>query len=302
MKSIQASAVDSHVAIWYTTTQDATYSYVAEVDALENGNLVPVLPEGRGGGASGLMTVRTLSDSGADVLVNTLFWVNDAGDLALTEQASDTRLWRTRPFYTAAASETLKVRGYTTRFQAVPDKNMPPVLPGSQLHVVCSGYLRAVANGRMAEFSRDGSWYSADPKGALTVIRESTNIASSIMYVDRFRAGPSDPSQSVLSVGTADAAAKILEKLRKIRNADELLNARTQTGEHLVDQGSVTWAEANKAVDAITLFLEQIDKKTKQYDATQYSAPDVVGDIWDAFNWVVENVSAVTKWTVGRTG
>ncbi|KAK0721897.1 hypothetical protein B0T26DRAFT_644314 [Lasiosphaeria miniovina] len=310
LKSMHASAAGSSVNIWYTTAEDSAYNYMADADTLASGSLVPILAAGHGCRMSGLVTAKpsaSSSASGADstVLVKTVLFADHSSDsLRLMQQASDTHLWRARPFYAASAAENFTVRGYTTRVEAVSDdSDERATIPGCQLHVVCSGYLRAIVNGKVATFSRGGDWYDADQAGALTIISEATDIASSIIHVDGFRPGPGTPpdraeTEPVFSVGTVDPTSKTLDRLREITTGKQLLEARLKTRDYLVQPGSITSDVAEKAARAISLFLEQVDGKTAHFSILDKL--DLTS--WVPFAWVEEKATEAANLVVDRVG
>lgn len=313
VKGIHASVARGNVTVWYTTTDNSAYYFAAQSDSMENGILVPLLPKGKGGRLSGLLAASPTSSNStsSDILIHMILSVDSAGNLTLMQQASDTRIWRTRPFYAVSHTKNMELSGYTLRIQAVSDDTTERhELAGCQLHLVSSGYLRAVVNGRLETLSREGDWYQADMSGALCILSEATDIASTSIHVVGFRPSSGSADQIINAPGL-DPTAKITQKLSGIKCGSDLLNAKTQTGKRLVDLHTVDSKDAEKVAASIVTLLAYFQHKTYAQSLAskagaralqKFFLDGIVESIWDVFEYVEEKATELAEWVVHKAG
>ncbi|KAL2022076.1 hypothetical protein VTK56DRAFT_6120 [Thermocarpiscus australiensis] len=308
LKGLHASVCRQTVSVWFTTKTDSAYCYTADIASITSGLLVPILAEGRGGKLSGLLEVVSPEDN---AVVKTLLSADHKGNVTLLQQAPDTRIWRKRPFYASSRTNNVALHGHAVRFQAIPEdlnEDQQKAVGFCKLRLVSTGYLRAVVNGQIAAITADGDWYQTGFDGSLTVFSESRDVPSTLVRVAGFKshAGVEMP----ISVdGSSDPAEKLVSKLRDIKTGQDLLNAKTQTGDYLVPQGSISTADAGKAVDALHTLMDHLDEKKAamaldvQKSGVIRAQRDVFGildDVWEAFNYVEEKVEEAADWVVQR--
>jgi hypothetical protein len=310
LRGLHASVCKQTVSVWFTTKTDSAYCYTADVASMTTGLLVPILAEGRGGKLSGLLEVVSPEDQG---VVKMLLSADHKGNVTLLQQAPDTKIWRKRPFYASSRTNNVELHGHAVRFQPIAEdlnEDQQKAIGFCKLRLVSTGYLRAVVNGQIAAITADGDWYQTGLDGSLTVFSESKDVPSTLVHVTglKTRAGVEMP---VSVNGSSDPTEKLVSKLRDIKTGQDLLNAKTQTGEYLVPQGSISTADAGKAVESLHMLMGHLDEK-KEVMALHVKKTGVIpkqgdvfgvlDDIWEAFNYVEEKVEEAADWVVKRVG
>ncbi|KAK3373917.1 hypothetical protein B0T24DRAFT_527345 [Lasiosphaeria ovina] len=310
LRGLHASVSLQTVSVWFTTKTDSAYCYTAAVDSMASGQLVPLLAEGHGGKLSGLLQV-----SGVDqTVVKTLLSADHKGRVTLVQQAPDTKIWRKRPFYAASRTNNVALHGHATRFQPVAEdlnEDQQKAIGFCQLRLASTGYLRAVVNGQVAAVTADGAWFQTGYDGSLTVFSESKDVPSTLVHVTGFKTHAGDAVEIAVD-GSSDPTEALVAKLRDIKTGQDLLAAKTQEGESLVPQGSISSADAGKAVGALHTLMDHLDEKKaamaldiQKSGGVIRPQGDVFGlldDVWEAFNYVEEKVKDAADWVVDRVG
>jgi hypothetical protein len=255
IKDIHNAQSGDAITVWYTTGADAAYYYSASTSSMSDGLLVQLLPDGAGGQISGLLLSKNDDNT---TLVNTLLSVDEMGDLTILQQASDTGMWESHPFYVPATTDNLEIPSFTVRIKAHTDVMGPEErISGCQLHLSTSGFVRVQSNGRTATLDQNGAWYQADHSGTVTIIIATTDMSCHTLQVDKFQTQGYD--EIALDVPVLVPSCKVNEKLAGISSGQDLLNATTQTGESLIDPGTVSNEDADNAASMISaLNKEQI--------------------------------------------
>ncbi|KDQ53519.1 hypothetical protein JAAARDRAFT_209881 [Jaapia argillacea MUCL 33604] len=252
IKDIHNALNGTNITVWYTVGSDAAFYYSASTSSMGQGLLVQLLPDGAGGQISGLLA----SKNDDDVLVNTLVSVDESGDLTILQQASDTGMWESHPFYIPSTTDNLNIPSFTIRVKAHTDTtDKGERVSGSKLHLTASGFVRVQSNGVTTTVSKNGAWYTADHTGTVTVIIATADMSCYTLQVDKFQADGGD--EISLDVPLLVPSSKINKKLAAITSGQDLLDAKTQTGENLIDPGSVTLDDANNAASIITELNKQ---------------------------------------------
>ncbi|RHZ67169.1 uncharacterized protein CDV56_109330 [Aspergillus thermomutatus] len=284
-----------------------------------NGRHIPLLKEGEGGRLSGILTVPSAlenddSNSGS-ILVRTLISVNTAGDLFLLQEASDTKIWEVHPFYVGCRSANIEMDGYALRIQAIPDvktntqKDMDvEVVAGCQLHVVSSGYTRAVVNGRATNLTSHGCWLRTDTRGTLLIMMGTDDVACHSIYVDGYlppNARDEEDRYQPIQSSLMDPSTKVVKKLRQIQSGKDLMTAKTQSGQNLVDKGALSESDADVIARNIARLCAHLNthidyqsKLLKAGNLKQFFFSDLADSAWGFFHWIQEKVEEVTDWVI----
>jgi hypothetical protein len=318
LKGIHAALVDQNLTIWYTLADNSAHYYATQVDTMTAGRNIPLLKEGEGGRLSGILAVRSASKvDSSSILVRTLVSVNTSGDLLLLQEASDTKTWEVYPFYIGSQKDNIEIDGYALRIQAIPERKTDAeanvdavaeleVVTNCQLHVVSSGYTRAVVNGRATNLTSDGAWFRTDSQGVLLLMMGTDTVACHSIHVDGYlppnvEEDKYQPIQSPLM----DPSTKVVEKLRQIRSGKDLMELKTHSGQNLVEQGALDESDADTIARNIaqlcTHLGTHIDHQSKLLKAgtlKQFFLSDLVNSAWDAFHWVQEKAQEVTDWVI----
>ncbi|PVF91371.1 hypothetical protein CPB86DRAFT_878560 [Serendipita vermifera] len=328
IKDIHTAQSGNAVTVWYTTGSDAAYYYSASTSSMGNGRLVQLLRDGAGGQISGLLSSKNKDN----LLVNTLLSVNESGDLTILQQASDTGMWESHPFFIPATTENLEIPSFTIRIQAHPDTVAPQGNTlGCQLHLTASGFVRVQSNGRTAVLDRNGAWYQADHTGTVTIIIATTDISCCTLQVDKFKAPKHD--EIPLNVPVLAPSSKLNHKLAQIKDGKDLLDATTQSGKKLIEPGTVPLEEANEVASMIKALSEEHRIMTQPENISRPGTqrptsssrregeivhiagklsddPNIVwvttgdssGSPWDYFLYLFEKAKDIASWALRRVG
>jgi hypothetical protein len=331
LKDIHVSPSQDSLTIWYTTIANGVHYYSAPMAALNTGQLIQLLDDGEGGQISTILVVK---EAHGELLVNTLISADQNGSLTLLQCGSDTGIWQPVPFFVPSASNNMEVPSFTLRFQAKSDDPNQPV-ENCQLHITASGSVEAFSNGDSATLDQEGRWYQADNFGVVSVIISTSDMASFTFQVDLFQA-QGQYATPVTSI-VLNPNAKLNTKLMAIKTGDDLLNAKTQTGEPLIPSGTVSQTDADHAAELITqmnamsLVMGQPSyqlKKWKDYPAFDIPmgvTPTILGGCvpedpaalaafmarlskhdwrtgWGFFPWIYRKAKQATNWVLQKAG
>ncbi|KAJ4169149.1 hypothetical protein NW754_011083 [Fusarium falciforme] len=165
--------------------------------------------------------------------------------------ASYTRIWQSVPFYAPSDANNMDVPSFTLRFKAPLDDPTQPV-QNCQLHIVSSGVVEVFANGATATIDTEGKWYQAGAFIVASVIVSTADMSSFVFQVDQFQAAGGN--SVVIQADVLNPNGKLNSKLAFIQHADDLLNAKTQTGDPLITPGAVSQQDAERAAAMINQF------------------------------------------------
>lgn len=331
IKDIDVAQSGDSLTIWYTTVANGASYYSTSISTISKGFLVRLIPDGEGGRISGFLFP---SKDNPQVFVNTLVSANDGGNLTILQQASDTGIWDTQPFYTSSNSNNIEVKSFTLRIQAVADNtSAAQSVSKCQLHLTSSGYIEVFTNGVTTALNQDGGWYDTDETGVLTIIISAEDISCHTVLVDKFKRpdGPELP----ISTAFLNPTQKISTKLEAIKTGEDLLNAKTQTGQNLIEPGTVSIDDANTAAKMIIdLNKSQVDMfgnvlalpmPTRRYqfsDKVRNETPILLaGELpsdpelldkfttlgswsspWDWFQYLLEEAKGAIYWVTQKVG
>jgi hypothetical protein len=328
---IHVAQVDSNVTFWYTTAANGVHYYSAPLSDLNSGQLIQLVADGEGGRIS---TMLAAQEAGGSLLVDTLISADQTGVLTLLQCGSDTGMWQAVPFYEPSATNNIEVPSFTLRFMATSDDPTQPV-QNCQLHIVASGAVAAISNGVRTTIDQNGRWYQADTVGAVSIIVSTSDMASFTFQMDQFQAQGQPPVS--LQSPVLNPNAKMNAKLATITTGNDLLNAYTQSGHHLIDPGSVSKDDANAAAQVLgelnkkqillgapSHILLKLTSKRKMYNPQGITPiilcgrlPDTADEMaqlmrllsvkswydpWGAWTWVKKKAQQATSYVVTLIG
>lgn len=317
LKDIHTAQDGDQVTVWFTTTSDAAHYYSTATSTIDSGALVQLLDDGQGGRLSSLL----YSDDDKSVLVKTLVAVDEAGDIIVLQQASDTGMWTSRSLYVTTDDENVEVDSYTVLIRALSSvtNDEDQYTAGCSLHLTASAYVQIIRNGRAATLSQGGGWFEADATGTVTLIIPTGDMSCHTITVDQFRA-PNGTVTTLDAVPVLSPSDKVMSKLASIQSGQDLLNATTQSGKKLISPGTVSQDDADQAASIISQLTSlnrtlsssgseadgattddttaaTLRRATLQDDSTSNTST------WDVFFWLVrkaEEISSPFLETVGR--
>jgi hypothetical protein len=176
-------------------------------------------------------------------------------------------MWESHPFYIPATTDNLEIPSFTIRITAHTDTKAPQEnIQGCKLHLSSSGFVRVQSNGQTATLDQSGAWYQADHTGTLTIIIASDSMSCYTLHVDKFQA-PKYTDEVALNVPVLVPSNKANQKLAIVKKGQDLLDAKTQTGEKLIKPGTVS----SKDADAAASMISQLSKHHKLVESQTLS-------------------------------
>jgi hypothetical protein len=320
--SIRNAQNSDNVTVWYTTSADDAWYYSTTTSDMTSGLLVQLLPKSSGGQISGLLSLRSNDD--LSTLINTLLSVDEEGELTILQQASDTAMWTSHPFYIPSATNNMEMPSYTLRIKAHTDSVDPSEkVANSQLYLSMSGLVRMKYNGKTTTLDQSGAWVQTDHSGTATILITVADMSCYTVQVEKFCAQGHD--EVVLSnIPVLVPTSKVIDKLKSIQTGNDLLNAKTQSGGNLIDSGIVSQDDANTAASIIKELISEHDSLTQQTTSdTQArlrvkssavkkkvtvhitdtpSDSDTSPSPWDFFLFLYEKATEVTSWVLQHVG
>ncbi|WAO91584.1 Hypothetical protein NCS54_00906000 [Fusarium falciforme] len=204
----------------------------------------------------------------------------------------------------------MDVPSFTLRFKAPSDDPTQPV-QNCQLHIVSSGVVEVFANGATATIDTEGKWYQAGAFIVASVIVSTADMSSFVFQVDQFQAAGGN--SVVIQADVLNPNGKLNSKLAFIQHADDLLNAKTQTGDPLITPGAVNQQDAERAAAMINQFnktqiflgrpgqpLKRNDNSPKLYNP-KTKRPTIIAGI-GFFSWCFEKAKQATSWVLQKIG
>jgi len=299
------------------------------------GQLIQLLDDGAGVQISTMLIAK---EANGKLMVDTLLSADGTGSLTLLQCGSDTGIWQAVPFYIPSDTNNMEVPSFTLRFKAVSDDPNESV-DSCQLHIISSGSVEAFSNGSSATIDQVGRWYQADTFGVVSIIVSTSDMASFTFQVNQFQAN----GQTSVTVQSKvlNPNGKLNEKLVKINHKEDLLNARTQTGDLLITPGTVNDQDAEQAAQMISqlnkqqillgqpgLPLKKFHGTPKIYNPKNLRPKILAGrlsqgleddpnetsrfldkmsvsswyDPWGFFSWVYDKAKQATKWVLTTIG
>lgn len=324
--------IEGFLTLWYTASSNAVHYYSASLANLNDGLLVPLLPDGAGGQISGLLSATSTHGDG---LVHTLLSVNQKGYMTMLQQVTDSGMWESVPFYTPSATNNIEIPSFTIRIQATSDgSSKDENTSQGQLHLVSSSTIQALANGFSHTLSPDGVWIPCDTQGILTLIVATADLACASIEINQFKSSTRLIEQ--LPSFVIDPTEKIFTKLWSISSGKDLINAKTQAGEPLIPEGSVTQADADQAAamlsklansqsTALSSWGSRVLKQTRRVDfseGTKSQEPFHLAGVlprnpeartrmltfggssssWDFFHSLFEEANNIVNWSLQTLG
>jgi hypothetical protein len=331
LKDLHLAKTEKNLTVWYTTTNDAVHYYSASLDDLNGGLLVQLLPDGASGQVSGLLSATSAH---GNVLVHTLISVNRNGHLTMLQQATDSGMWESIPFYTPSSTNNMEIPSYTMRIRATADGSDPDENPQNcQLRLTSSAQVQVTANGASSTLTQDGIWVTTDSNGTLSLIVATSDLACVTIKIDRFKSQVG--LVKIIPDTTVNPTQKTTKNLQPISSGQDLLRAKTQTGEPLIAAGTVDPEIADQAAEAISHLSSQQTKQLltnadfkKQTRNVKFSdhvkgiapvhlagmLPEdperrakmlSLGEIsspWDFFNCLFEEARSIVNWSLQKIG
>lgn len=240
IQEISVAQASSDLTIWASNDRSSVGYLRASIDLATVASPIPVIPERQGGRFS----VFKSNTEGYEQLI-----VSDsAGALSLIRHDPALGFWKPTPFYTPTLDKIVDVRCYTMQ-TSVLDENKKPYA-NSEVLLKSSGYADVLVNGLSVQASPTGVPAVTDQEGLLTIIIPTDGIESNTFSVtalddDKSR---SETSKDALPL---DPTGKVYDALAKIQNGDDLKNARTQTGQSVIQNPDLSDDDIDQAAKAI---------------------------------------------------
>ncbi|RFU77335.1 hypothetical protein TARUN_4887 [Trichoderma arundinaceum] len=316
LKDLHVSLSGQTLRFWYTTDADAVHYYTTNSTALSTGTVVPLLPEGRGGQISSMLSLKS-SDGTDQTLVSSLVSVDENGNLVLLQQDSVSQLWQTYPFWYASNLNIIELQGYMLRMHATATTDdESSLIPGCWLHVSSSGVVRCIINGRHATLGPTAQWYQTDAKGVLNILLQSDDASCFTFTADAYRAAKPGSPETPLQTPVLDPSVKLIQKLDGVSTPGDVRALRKKDGSPLVSPNASD-DDVKAAADSIKVLVDQAHQRQDgsqqlfqsfkasarvatsgmaAVDARFYSAGDFLDDLEGGWHWVESKFEDAWEW------
>ncbi|KAG8529029.1 uncharacterized protein KY384_006719 [Bacidia gigantensis] len=222
--SILRIAQDQDSVVIWSLSGQKTLGYTAvSASAMGSGTPCPVLPSTSFTGFSAC--VSSPSPQSGPAISQTLIANDTVGNLSLLQQFSDSKLWRSQPFYVAASADVMAVPSYTITISTTTGVANTSTSNGNII-MSASSSNNVICNGSAATLTTAPTAYPLDDAGQLHLIVATDSIAAQTLTLS----GLKDAQGKDLSVGTTyvDPSRKIIKALSQFQTGDDLTAALTQ--------------------------------------------------------------------------
>ena len=304
--SLRVAQDQDQVTVW-SLSQVGELGYMrSSLAAFRTGSpgiTTSLLPQGRVSSYSVAVSAPKKPISGSQLapagpVSQTLVTNDNLGNLNVLQQSSDTGLWDARPLYLADSAKTLEISSYSISIQAFGD-NKSVVKDGS-ITISASAQTDAIVNGKNMTLTTESTNYKLDVSGELSLIISTASLSAQSLTVSALK--KSDGTPISLSSFTYDPSAKVMDALSKITSKENLMGAKTKSG-NLVDP-SLSPGDQQAAVDAISQMVQvSRDIRSGAQKATS-SVKSTTNDFWhyckekatEAGSWIMKVIGQIKYW------
>ncbi|KIO21514.1 hypothetical protein M407DRAFT_28906 [Tulasnella calospora MUT 4182] len=224
--------------------------------------------------------------------------VEDSSHLVLMEQATETKMWSSRPFLVNEPNGLVETNAFVSHVELQDSRSKQP-LSTTKVNVSTSGWANLIINGTEYMVGKDKpATVETNVKGVLTIIQPSDGISA---YTYTFSDVPgSDKPLFPSGPVTADPSKKVQDKIQKFTSVDELKKA----GAKGTDDELKTAAKAIQDMHDVKSKLDKSNNTTEAAAARAVAlvaasaAPSSGHSGWDFFEWVKHGVEKITHFVV----
>ena len=299
---------NASLTMWFTNSEDAAGYYHVHSDSdITNGQMVNLLPAGKGGRLSGL--ISQTNTAVAIQYINIIVSVDEDSNLISLQQSATNGAWDAYPLTMDTKVENFDVPSYTTRIRVMSNENTAAI--NGKFILASTGRVSSIVNGKDSILQEGGVTVQTDAAGEATFIVATADISSHTFTISGFE----DASGDTLNIPSTevDPSSKANDKLQTIRNGDDLRKAKTQTGENLIDTKILDPDDIDHAgplIGQISSHANVLKARKRiqghlypeRASATASAQQGVSSDLWECWNWVKEHVHDAEEWFVNEVG
>ena len=235
IQELSVAQSPSGVTVWAEDIRESVGYLMASTDFTSVESPIPVIPKQEGGSFS---VFKSATAGYEQLLVS-----DSAGALSIIRHDPALGFWNAVPFYTPSLEKVFDIRCYSTQI-AVFDADKKPCI-NSEVLLKSSGFANILVNGLSVQVSPTGLPVVTD--GVLTLIVPTDGIASYAFSLTSTE-DTSDPDGAF----PIDPTLKVFDALSKIQHGDDLKNAKTQTGQPLLQNSKLSDDDIDQVAGAIT--------------------------------------------------
>jgi hypothetical protein len=303
IRSLDVTEDGGYNTVWFTNRSGELGYIRAEQNNFSAGQSALVLPANQA--TSFAVCTAQPSTTNGNVVWQMLFSNDRNGNLALLQQASDTGLWRSEPFYIPSNTENYEVESYTITLKIQSDDEMP--LISGKAYIASASAVEATLNGRNYTLDPDGAWYDVDETGSLDFIVPTDSLGGQSLEVTKLKNGEGKtvPMPSFVYDPAMKPMQKMQDKLSVMKSGSEL---------NSLVSGTVSKKELDSALDCFrtlgtayksmprngtSTLLKGAKRASAVAEATSVKVKDVAMDWWQ---WLKNKVSDAVDWVISKSG
>lgn len=223
--------------------QGLGYAVANVVDPIRNIRTTPLLPDGKGGRFSALLS--------QDGTILQLVVTNSYGVLTMLQQNIKDGIWNAIPLFTPSLSSNHDFQAYTVHIDLL-DASFTPLADQTVL-LTSARWSEIVVNGRSVSVGPAGLPVVSDGAGTVTLLIPTEDISASAFSIS------SVYGSSVLAGSVPiDPTFKVNQKLKTINTGDDLRKAKLQSGGSLLNGLDVASGDVDEAAKAIAQLHSRI--------------------------------------------
>ena len=302
LNDIHVAQTGTDLTVWFTNTKDAAgYYQVNSSASFNDGRMVNLLSEGKGGRLSGMITAVDVD--GGSAFVNIIISVDETGNLTSLQQSAAAGSWDAYPLLMSTKVSNFEIPSYTTRLRVMSGASKPA---GSATFVLkSSGRVSAIINGSETYLTEGGLTLRTDESGEATFIVATADVSSHTFEISNVM----DLTGKDLAIGTVnvDPSQRAFDRLKGITDGPSLERATTPQGKPLIDTSELHKDDIENAGKIIgqlqdhagTLRANPARKKKIMrarlaLHSREPTAPEwwtwVTGKVHEAENWAFEKL------------
>ena len=244
IQELSVAQSPSGLTVWAVDIRESVGYLMTSTDFTSVESPIPVIPRLQGGNFS---VFKSATDGYEQLLVS-----DSAGALSIIRHDPALGFWNSTPFYTPALEKVFDIRCYNMQI-AVFNADKKPCI-NSEVVLKSSGYADILVNGLSVQVTPTGLPVVTDQDGVLTLIIPTDGISS---YT--FSVATTDKASDPEGTFPIDPTVKVFDALSKIQNGDDLKNAKTQTGQSLLQNSNLSDDDIDQTAKAIATTVRARD-------------------------------------------
>lgn len=290
-----AQTSQNDFALWFRTDDQHVLGYQRGRSDQLLDSPVPLLPSHSTADFAPLLDPTSTSQS--------LIVLGEKNDLTLMTQSVDTTTWKTLPLMIQQLDNVMDVRAFVTHIEARNADGM--LIAQEDYNLSCSGWTRALVNGRESVLSSQPTAVQTNERGVITIIVPAEDITS---YVYTFgNANTTKEVHRLPNSYTIDPSQKVQDRLvTALKSGTSLSDINTPEGKLLDGTAKPEDLDsAEKLLKKMPDVLKDIKSKSTSgslgsLNLIDYSALSWISKASEWWEWLKGKIKEIDKWFVEK--